>query len=148
MKQHTDIQVLFLKALQSQNPAVHGASMTAVTSYITVQKIPKQLLQETLREMLQALGNHRTLSLPLLKGMHRLLEVLSDWFNLSLGDKLIDHLAHWLDLETLLKERIKGWAQGEVHRGRVASVAAARLGEALLLMLGAAAGLLRQSSTC
>jgi hypothetical protein len=118
LKQRTEIQVLFLKALQSQNPAVHGAAMAALKAYIKVDKIPKQLLQETLREMLQALGNHRTLSLPLLNGMHRLLEVLSDWFNLSLGDKLIDHLAHWMDLDTLFKERVKGWAEGEARRGR------------------------------
>ena len=37
-------------------------------------------------------GNYKTLSLPLLRGLARLLELLSDWFNLALGEKLVDHL--------------------------------------------------------
>ena len=46
------------------------------------------------------------------QGLARLLDLLSEWFNLTLGDKLLEHLRMWLDPETLVKVRIlavQGW---------------------------------------
>lgn len=51
-------------------------------------------------------GTHRSLSLPLLRGLHRLLEQMSDWFNLTLGEKLLDHLRKWADPETYLTGQV------------------------------------------
>ena len=44
------------------------------------------------------------------KGLYRLLELLSDWFNLTLGEKLIDHLTRWLDPDQMGGQ--VGWRQG------------------------------------
>ena len=43
------------------------------------------LLQESLRPILVQLGYHNKLQLPLLKGLARLLQLLSSWFNITLG---------------------------------------------------------------
>ena len=43
------------------------------------------LLQESLRPILVQLGYHSKLQLPLLNGLARLLELLSSWFNITLG---------------------------------------------------------------
>lgn len=54
-------------------------------------KAPKQhirvqvLLQESLRPILVQLGYHSKLQLPLLQGLARLLQLLSSWFNITLG---------------------------------------------------------------
>lgn len=42
-------------------------------------KLSKNLLQSSLRPILQNLGNYRHLTLTLLHGLGRLLELLSDW---------------------------------------------------------------------
>ena len=43
------------------------------------------LLQESLRPILVQLGYHSKLQLPLLSGLARLLQLLSSWFNITLG---------------------------------------------------------------
>jgi hypothetical protein len=43
----------------------------------------------------------------------RLLELLRDWFNPVLGEKLLDHLKHWLDPESLIKGGPFAWKSGE-----------------------------------
>ena len=64
---------------------------------IREQKLPKELLQSSLRPILVNLATFKNLSMPLLQGLARLLELLSNWFNVTLGDKLKDHLSKWLD---------------------------------------------------
>ena len=43
-----------------------------------------------------------------LQGLARLLELLSDWFNLTLGDKLLEHLKNWLNPEKQLTGQVRG----------------------------------------
>lgn len=58
----------------------------------------------------------QTLSLPLLKGLARLLELLHEWFNMALGDKLMEHLRHWLDPASLMAQGQVAWKPGEHSR--------------------------------
>lgn len=46
---------------------------------------PKKLLQSSLRPILTNLGAYNKLALPMLRGLGHLLELLSSWFNNTLG---------------------------------------------------------------
>lgn len=67
------------RALVSDNPAIYSAARRALERIMKVAKIPKNLLQNSLRPILQNLGDYRRLTLRLLHGLGRLLELLSDW---------------------------------------------------------------------
>ncbi|KAJ1496046.1 hypothetical protein T484DRAFT_1760328, partial [Baffinella frigidus] len=57
----------------------------------------KDLLQSSLRPVLVNLADYRKLNVPLLEGLSRLLELLSSWFNVTLGEKLLDYLQKWAE---------------------------------------------------
>lgn len=59
----------------------------------------KELLQNSLRPVLAKLSDYKKLSVQLLEGLARLLELLAHCFNNTLGDKLIEYLKNWLDPE-------------------------------------------------
>lgn len=74
--------------------------------------MPKELLQSSLRPILVNLAHHKNLTMPLLQGLARLLELLSNWFNVTLGEKLMEHLKKWLEPEKLSQSQ-KSWKAGE-----------------------------------
>lgn len=74
--------------------------------------MPKELLQSSLRPILVNLAHTKNLSMPLLQGLARLLELLSSWFNVTLGGKLLEHLKKWLEPEKLALTQ-KSWKAGE-----------------------------------
>lgn len=74
--------------------------------------MPKELLQSSLRPILVNLAHTKNLSMPLLQGLARLLELLSNWFNVTLGGKLLEHLKKWLEPEKLAQCQ-KSWKPGE-----------------------------------
>ncbi len=74
------------------------------------------------------LAHYRNLTMPLLQGLARLLELLSNWFNVTLGEKLMEHLKKWLEPEKLAASQ-KSWKAGEEPK-----IAA---GESLALFLDA-----------
>ena len=79
---------------------------------INQQRMPKELLQSSLRPILVNLAHTKNLSMPLLQGLARLLELLSNWFNVALGNKLLEHLKKWLEPEKLAQSQ-KSWKAGE-----------------------------------
>lgn len=79
---------------------------------INQQRMPKELLQNSLRPILVNLAHTKNLSMPLLQGLARLLELLSNWFNVTLGGKLLEHLKKWLEPEKLAQSQ-KSWKAGE-----------------------------------
>lgn len=74
--------------------------------------MPKELLQSSLRPILVNLAHTKNLNMPLLQGLARLLELLSNWFNVTLGGKLLEHLKKWLEPEKLAQSQ-KSWKAGE-----------------------------------
>lgn len=74
--------------------------------------MPKELLQSSLRPILVNLAYTKSLSMPLLQGLARLLELLSNWFNVNLGVKLLDHLKKWLEPDKLAQSQ-KSWKTGD-----------------------------------
>lgn len=74
-------------------------------------RLPKELLQTCLRPVLLNLREYTKLSVPLLRGLSRLLSLLSTWFNKTLGEKLLDHLRKWTEPGRILSLNI--WKEGE-----------------------------------
>lgn len=91
----------------------HGLLIHFIYIQVTSQqRMPKELLQNSLRPILVNLAHTKNLSMPLLQGLARLLELLSHWFNVTLGGKLLEHLKKWLEPEKLAQSQ-KSWKAGE-----------------------------------
>lgn len=74
-------------------------------------RLPKELLQTCIRPVLLNLRDYKRLSVPLLRGLSRLLSLLSSWFNKTLGEKLLDHLQKWTDPALIIPQKI--WKEGD-----------------------------------
>ena len=74
-------------------------------------RLPKELLQTCIRPVLLNLRDYTRLSVPLLRGLARLLSLLSSWFNKTLGEKLLEHLQKWTEPELIMACNI--WKVGE-----------------------------------
>lgn len=74
-------------------------------------RIPKELLQTCIRPVLLQLREYTRLSVPLLRGLGRLLLILGSWFNKTLGERLLDHLRKWTDPSVIIGHKI--WMEGD-----------------------------------
>ncbi|KAM7524076.1 hypothetical protein LguiA_013978 [Lonicera macranthoides] len=103
---------MFFKSLTSRTPEIVAVAKEGLRQVILQQRMPKELLQSSLRPILVNLAHTKNLSMPLLQGLARLLELLSNWFNVTLGGKLLEHLKKWLEPEKLAQCQ-KSWKAGE-----------------------------------
>uniref|UniRef100_A0A5B6YTI9 Putative transcription-associated protein 1 n=1 Tax=Davidia involucrata TaxID=16924 RepID=A0A5B6YTI9_DAVIN len=103
---------MFFKSLTSRTPEIVAVAKEGLRQVILQQRMPKDLLQSSLRPILVNLAHTKNLSMPLLQGLARLLELLSNWFNVTLGGKLLEHLKKWLEPEKLAQCQ-KSWKPGE-----------------------------------
>ena len=74
-------------------------------------RLPKELVQTCIRPVLFNLRDHARLTIPLLRGLARLLSLLSNWFNKTLGEKLLEHLQKWAEPDRIIARKI--WRQGD-----------------------------------
>jgi transformation/transcription domain-associated protein len=74
-------------------------------------RLRKELLQTCIRPVLLNLRDYSRLSPHLLRGLSRLLSLLSSWFNKTLGEKLLDHLQKWTDPNRMKAQKI--WKEGQ-----------------------------------
>ncbi|KAL6045043.1 putative transformation/transcription domain-associated protein [Balamuthia mandrillaris] len=102
---------VFFKTLTLRSKEVVAVSKKGLSHVIVQHKLPKELLQSSLRPVLLNLADHRKLSVPLLKGLARLLELLTNCFNVTLGEKLLEHLHKWTEPAKLAAAKI--WKEGE-----------------------------------
>ncbi|KAI9081282.1 hypothetical protein K1719_036782 [Acacia pycnantha] len=102
---------MFFKSLTCRTPEIVAVAKEGLRQVIN-QRMPKDLLQNSLRPILVNLAHTKNLSMPLLQGLARLLELLSNWFNVTLGSKLLEHLKRWLEPEKLAQSQ-KSWKAGE-----------------------------------
>ncbi|XP_061345668.1 uncharacterized protein LOC133291419 isoform X3 [Gastrolobium bilobum] len=107
----TKIIAMFFKSLTCRTPEIVAVAKEGLRQVIN-QRMPKELLQSSLRPILVNLAHTKNLSMPLLQGLARLLELLSNWFNVTLGGKLLEHLKRWLEPEKLAQSQ-KSWKAGE-----------------------------------
>ncbi|CAH8274165.1 unnamed protein product [Arabidopsis lyrata] len=103
---------MFFKSLTCRAPEIVTVAKEGLRQVINQQRMPKELLQSSLRPILVNLAHTKNLNMPLLQGLARLLELLSNWFNVTLGGKLLEHLKKWLEPEKLAQSQ-KSWKAGE-----------------------------------
>ncbi|XP_024004594.1 transformation/transcription domain-associated protein isoform X2 [Eutrema salsugineum] len=103
---------MFFKSLTCRAPEIVTVAKEGLRQVINQQRMPKELLQSSLRPILVNLAHTKNLNMPLLQGLARLLELLSNWFNVTLGGKLLEHLKKWLEPEKLAQSQ-KSWKTGE-----------------------------------
>ncbi|KAK9039755.1 hypothetical protein V6N11_014947 [Hibiscus sabdariffa] len=106
------IIAMFFKSLTCRTPEIVAVAKEGLRQVINQQRMPKELLQSSLRPILVNLAHTKNLSMPLLQGLARLLELLSNWFNVTLGGKLLEHLKKWLEPDKLVQSQ-KSWKAGE-----------------------------------
>ena len=96
---------LMFKLLAYPNEKVVSAALEGLSQMVKSVGIPKDLLQQSLRPILLHLQRHSHLTIPLLKGIAKLLELLSQHFNTTLGEKLVNHLKKWLEPDNVANSR-------------------------------------------
>ncbi|KAI7852465.1 hypothetical protein BDC45DRAFT_550494 [Circinella umbellata] len=117
---HTRARIIqvFFKSLYSKSPEVVEAAHRGLKQVLAQQhKLPKELLQQGLRPILTTLSNHKTLSVPGLEGLARLLELLTNYFKVEIGKKLLDHLKQWADPKVL--QEAAGKSLNENHEVKI-----------------------------
>ncbi|OBZ70424.1 Transcription-associated protein 1 [Grifola frondosa] len=94
-KQHQTRQrvtSVYFKSLYSPTPEVKEVAHEGLRMVLTHQsRLPKELLQTGLRPILMNLADPKRLSIPGLEGLARLLELLTNYFKVEIGHKLLDH---------------------------------------------------------
>lgn len=85
---------MFFKHLTSPDEAIIATAQQGLAHVISNHKMPKGLLQMSLRPILVNLAYHNKLKLPLLKGLARLLQLLASWFNVTLGKSEYPDILH------------------------------------------------------
>ncbi|KAG8079526.1 hypothetical protein GUJ93_ZPchr0007g3092 [Zizania palustris] len=113
---HSDLRAkiisMFFKSLTCRTTEIVNVAKEGLRQVVQQQRMPKDLLQSSLRPILVNLAHTRSLTMPLLQGLARLLELLSNWFNVTLGAKLLDHLKKWLEPDKLAQSQ-KSWKIGD-----------------------------------
>ncbi|KAF1991150.1 hypothetical protein K402DRAFT_389346 [Aulographum hederae CBS 113979] len=87
------IIAVFFKLLYSKSPEVVEAANAGLQGVLgTTQKLPKDLLQSGLRPILMNLQDPRKLTVDGLEGLARLLKLLTNYFKVEIGTRLLDHM--------------------------------------------------------
>ncbi|KAJ5398189.1 hypothetical protein N7509_006302 [Penicillium cosmopolitanum] len=84
---------VFFKSLYSRSPEVIEAANAGLKDVLTqTNKLPKDLLQNGLRPILMNLQDPKRLSVAGLDGLARLLTLLTNYFKVEIGARLLDHM--------------------------------------------------------
>lgn len=93
---------VFFKALCNKSTEIiHAAYLGLKSSLQGNAKLPKDLLQNGLRPMLMNLSDHKKLTTSGLEALAKLLELLIYYFRVEIGQKLLNHLMAWAQINTL-----------------------------------------------
>ncbi|KAI3612149.1 histone acetylase complex subunit [Moniliophthora roreri] len=93
---------VYFKSLYSPSSEVKDVAHEGLRMVLLHQsKLPKELLQTGLRPILMNLADPKRLSVPGLEGLARLLELLTNYFKVEIGHKLLDHFRFIADPQML-----------------------------------------------
>ncbi len=93
---------VYFKSLYSPTPEVKDVAHEGLRMVLMHQaRLPKELLQTGLRPILMNLADPKRLSIPGLEGLARLLELLTNYFKVEIGHKLLDHFRFVADPQML-----------------------------------------------
>lgn len=87
------ILTVFFKCLYSESKPTIAAANEALKSVLSVdRRLPKELLQSGLRPVLQSLSDPKRLSVHGLDNLSRLLKLLTSYFKVEIGARLLDQI--------------------------------------------------------
>ena len=120
---YTRIVGVFFKTLYSKHPEVIEASFAALKGVIAQPtRLPRELLQNGLRPILTSLQDARRLSVPALEGLARLLTLLTTYFKVVIGDKLMAHMEMYSESQLLPKASFSLIEQNELMKVLIATI--------------------------
>ncbi|KEZ39649.1 Histone acetylase complex subunit [Scedosporium apiospermum] len=89
----TKVVAVFFKSLYSESQATIDAANDALKSIVSPStKLPKELLQGGLRPVLANLADSKKLTEHGLNNLARILKLLTNYFKLEIGARLLDHI--------------------------------------------------------
>ncbi|KAJ1944542.1 transcription-associated protein 1, partial [Linderina macrospora] len=93
---------VFFKSLYHKSIDVVEAANDGLRQVLQQQqKLPKDLLQAGLRPILLNLSDYKRLTVASLDGLARLLQLLTNYFKVEVGRKLLDHMQQWANPQLL-----------------------------------------------
>ncbi|KIY71478.1 hypothetical protein CYLTODRAFT_487243 [Cylindrobasidium torrendii FP15055 ss-10] len=93
---------VYFKALYSPAQEIKDVAYDGLKMVLAHQaRLPRELLQTGLRPILMNLADAKRLSVPGLEGLARLLELLTNYFKVEIGHKLLDHFRAVADPQML-----------------------------------------------
>ena len=96
------IIAVFFKSLYHKSPEIIDAANSGLKDVLTqTNKLPKDLLQNGLRPILMNLQDPKKLSVQGLDGLARLLTLLTNYFKVEIGARLLEHMKVIADDSTL-----------------------------------------------
>lgn len=99
---HTKVTEIFFNSLYSDSPEIKEVAHEGLALVLKVQnRLPRDMLQTGLRPILMNLADPKRLTVPGLDGLARLLKLLTNYFKVEVGHKLLDHFRQLADPENL-----------------------------------------------
>lgn len=96
------VTTIYFKSLYSPSAEIKDVAHEGLRVVLMHQsRLPKDLLQTGLRPILMNLADAKRLTPPGLEALARLLELLTNYFKVGIGDKLLDHYRSIADPQTL-----------------------------------------------
>lgn len=114
-KERTRIVATFFKCLYLHPTPIIDAAYEALKTVLSVNnKLPKDLLQSGLRPVLASLQDAKRLSLQGLNNLARLLKLLTSYFKVEIGTRLLDHINNLADANMLQQLSFTFFEQNEM----------------------------------
>ncbi|KAK4169055.1 hypothetical protein QBC43DRAFT_84730 [Cladorrhinum sp. PSN259] len=86
------VQVFFKCLYSDSKPTIEAATEALRTVLLHTSKLPKDLLQSGLRPVLASLQDAKRLTVHSLENLARLLRLLTTYFKVEIGSRLLDHI--------------------------------------------------------
>ncbi|KAG8628559.1 hypothetical protein KVT40_004432 [Elsinoe batatas] len=103
-QQRHRIITVFFKCLYSKHKPVSEAANIGLKTVLHLNpKLPKELLQSGLRPILMNVQDPRKLNVEGLEGLRTLLQLLTNYFKVEIGQRLLDHMLQIADATSLQK---------------------------------------------
>ena len=90
---------VFIHRLGSTHDKILELATCGLKATVANNLLEKPVLHEGLRPILFDLANYSRMTVHLLRHVHRLLDLLSVHFNVTLGQKLTEHLQKWMEAD-------------------------------------------------
>lgn len=106
--------MVFIRRLGSPHDEIEDLATQGLKITSANDMLEKQVLHEALRPILMDLAVYHRMTVQLLRHVHRLMDLLSGQFNVTLGQKLTEHLQKWMEADKYLhgQAQVVAWEPG------------------------------------